>query len=80
MLFPKYYVQNDKIGIEQKIQLTLHQSSAVVIPEVVIDNSKLTKNTFNLNRQGEEFKQKPIETTSVSDKQKEITTKTNYYY
>ena len=58
----------------------LKSNSVVIIREVVIESSKMAKTSFNFNRQVEEFEQKPIETTSISDKQKEITNKRCYYY
>ena len=48
MLFPKYYVNNDKFGVQNNLKFTMHyqnlkkmKPSIVVMPDVVIDTSKM---------------------------------------
>ena len=50
VLFPKYYVNNDKFGVQNKVQVTMHYQNwrkskplVVVMADVVIDTSKLGK-------------------------------------
>ena len=50
VLFPKYYVNNDKFGVQNKVQFTMHYQNwkkseplVVVMADVVIDTSKLGK-------------------------------------
>ena len=67
MLFPKYFVNDDKFGVQNKVQFTMHyqnwkkkKPSVLVMPDVVIDTSEMGKNPTNFERRVEVFEKQPI--------------------
>ena len=72
MLFPKHHVNNDKFVIQNKVQLTMlyqnwktNKPSVVVMPDVVIDTSKMGTNLIDFVRKVEAFEQQPIKIDEI---------------
>ena len=72
MLFPKFYVNNDKFGTQNKIQFTLHYQNwknknlpVGEIPDVAIDPTKMRKSPINFERKVEAFEQRPIKVGEI---------------
>ena len=72
MLFPKHHVNNDKFVIQNKVQLTMlyqnwktNRPSVVVMPDVVIDTSKMGTNLIDFVRKVETFEQQPIKIDEI---------------
>ena len=55
MLFSKYYVQNDKFGIQSKVQFTIHYKNWMKNTVAEVNFKQLAKSPVNFDKKIEMF-------------------------